>query len=92
MLNSERPPLNLECEINGKRTAYDACSANSLEKAKEFYAENAYVKWDYIGSSNKYFANGVEQNSKKLLHFFTKVSKREIPAARPSLSQPPDEI
>ncbi len=57
--------------LNGKRVVYDAMSSNhSLEQAKAFYSN-----YDYMGSSNEYFINGVSQTIKGELpieecHFF----------------------
>lgn len=60
--------ITRECEINGQRVPYDACSSvRSTEEAKEIYGEN----FEYIGTSKVMWINGVlQQDVRKPYHFF----------------------
>lgn len=57
-----------ECEIDGCKYLFDACSDNSLEYAKQYYGSN----FKYIGSSNIIIYDGNRQVTSKLYHFFIK--------------------
>jgi len=58
-----------EFELDGKKVHYDACTFDeSLEKAKRYYSETIYPV--YIGSSYKYYINGIEYESNICVHFF----------------------
>lgn len=60
-----------ECEINGIRQEYDACSTESLEKAKAFYTANFY----YIGSGKGVWIDGILNWPNETHHFFKKRRK-----------------
>lgn len=56
-----------ECIIDGKRQPYDACSTNSLKKAKKFYKHAFY----YIGSgTGELYINGTRCFFSETHHFF----------------------
>jgi len=57
-----------ECLIDAKKVKYDACSSGELKQAIVFYRN----KFKYIGSSDTYFLDGVENTDKKVHHFFVK--------------------
>lgn len=62
----KQQPYN-ECQINGIRQYYDACSRSSLEEAKEYYKD-----FDYIGSGYITYHNNTKNVWKQLTHFFIK--------------------
>jgi len=56
-----------ECEIDGVRRPYDACSSSSLEHSMDFYGD----KFEYIGSGpGIMWIDGVKNNFKEEHHFF----------------------
>ena len=57
-----------ECEINGKRQKYDACSSRSLAEAHKFYSD----RYKYIGSGHIWYCDGVKNWSDKITHFYIK--------------------
>ena len=63
-----------ECEINGVRLPYDACSSNSKKEAFE-----AYKKHEYIGSNNGViYLNNIRNDFQCEYHFFIYSNLKEI--------------
>lgn len=62
---STTPFLN-EALIEGHKVKYDALGSDTLQAAMDFYGP----KYDYIGSGETTYHDGVENNWGKPLHFF----------------------
>lgn len=63
-----------ECEINGVRIPYDACSSSSKKESFESYKNH-----EYIGSNNGIiYVNGVKNDFKQEYHFFIRSNLKNI--------------
>ena len=57
-----------ECFIEGfGRVPYDACSKSELDEARKYYGEDNY---DYLGSGNIIYSDGVKSEFEYSYHFF----------------------
>lgn len=65
----------LECEINGVRQPYDACSQGNLKKAISYYKYFGYIGTDPNGVI---YIDGVKNSFNKPHHFFNRLDKKGL--------------